>query len=170
VAETHDNRYFGFLTQNVGESAENKFGFLLDLRPDGFGYTTLDFHAQAAYSDPFLDELFGVNDGTNTFPVINENEIFQFDAAATLRPYRWRSKEFLLPHPNAFEQALVKAEDYDDLVLKFYADGNLIYTKRVTRPNEFMLPPKPARRISFEIEGTSRVQQVEFANDPMEFV
>jgi len=79
---------------------------------------------------------------------------------------RWKGKFNLLAYPATFEFCQVKAQDYTNLLINFYADGVLIKTHVVTSVRPFRLPLTD-RYETFEIEvvGTSRVRTIQVAED-----
>jgi hypothetical protein len=96
--------------------------------------------------------------------------IYEFDAEGVAPlPYTWRGKLNLLPRPAAFEVCQVEAEDYNDLLLRFYADGALLFETTVTSEEPFKLPMANVYTI-FEIEvyGTSIVRTIQVAEDVLE--
>ena len=82
--------------------------------------------------------------------------------------YRWRSKLWLAP-PTAFSVAQVRAEDYDNLLVRFYANGAQLYETVVAQETEFVLPmADSATQFEIEILGTSPVRVVQMAEDVQE--
>lgn len=94
--------------------------------------------------------------------------LLAWDTGASRRPYRWRSRLHLNPVPTSYQAAQVRAADYDDLTLRIFADGVLLFERAVTSDAPFTLPPLPQRETLIEIEGASTVQFVEIAEDMME--
>jgi hypothetical protein len=105
---------------------------------------------------------------TNT----NGLNIFQFNSpdGDGRMVYRWRGKLNLLAHPAAFGFCQVRAEDFDNLVLRLYADGVLLSEDVITSETPLTLPLIDGYT-TFEIEllGTSRVYTVQVAEDISEF-
>lgn len=150
VAAQHDGMYVGFY-----DTGTTQGGFMFS-RDDGF--IELDFHATAAYTDLLTDTLYLVVDG----------DIVAFDSAGTLRTYTWKSKRFQMP-PVSLAAARVLADSYDDLTIKFYADGVLRHTQVVTGPDAFRLPAGDRARVwQFELSGTADVQEVTAATSVVE--
>jgi hypothetical protein len=105
---------------------------------------------------------------TNT----NGLNIFQFNSpdGDGRMVYRWRGKLNLLAHPAAFNYCQVRADDFDNLVLRLYADGTLLSEDVIISETPFTLPLVDDYT-TFEIEllGTSRVRTVQVAEDISEF-
>lgn len=154
VAVAHDDRYFG---SYLGSDSVSR-GFIFDPRQGGNGWTWLDFHFHAAYSDPLTDNLY----------LLIDNNINQWEGSDGRRPYSWRSKLFMLERPTSFRFAKIDAADYSNLTLKLYSAGNLYATKTVTSDREFILPAKAVRNFEYELSGTARVQSAQFGEDVTE--
>ena len=151
-----------------------KAGFALDMKPNGFGLIPLSYHAKGVYVDPLTDNLYLALDAVDepddvylpepsTAPTPNGSTIYQFDSidGDGRLVYRWRGKLNLLPRPAAFQYARVRAEDYDNLVLRLYGDGVLIFDRVVTSGTEFTLPTLDEyNSAEIELIGTSRVRTV----------
>lgn len=98
--------------------------------------------------------------------------IYEFDAEGVAPlPYTWRGKFNLLPRPATFQVCQLKADDYDDILLRLFADGSLLYTVTVTSEEPFTLPMLN-EYTTFEIEvyGTSRVRTIQVAEDVLELI
>ncbi|WP_043767478.1 hypothetical protein [Algiphilus aromaticivorans] len=155
-AVAHDDRYFGWYIDKEG----NAGGFILDVAgEDAFGFVPLDFYAEAAYSDALTDTLYMSIGG----------QINVWEGGTGKLKYVWRSALYQLPYPASFAHAQVRAADYSDLKFRVYADGALIRDGAVTSVDDFVLPSvDAAREWEIELEGTSRVQRVEIAEDSEE--
>lgn len=95
--------------------------------------------------------------------------IYTWDAGAESMCYLWRGKLWLLPHPMALQWVRVRAEDYVDITISFYADGLLLQTNTVTSNRAFRLAVRrDYSEIDYEIIGRSRIRSVEIADDVME--
>jgi hypothetical protein len=165
-------------------ASSTRGGFALDMKADGFGLIPLSYFATAAFSDPLTDQLYLVlteddepsdvylplpsTAPTNT----NGLNIFQFNSpdGDGRMVYRWRGKLNLLAHPAAFGFCQVRADDFDNLVLRLYADSTLLSEDVITGETPFTLPLVDGYT-TFEIEllGTSRVRTVQVAEDISEF-
>jgi hypothetical protein len=132
-----------------------------------------------------MDELYAVTgtalNGISDFtPPTSEwttnangaSTIYEFDAdEATPLPRTWRGKLNLLPRPAAFSVCQVEAEDYDDILLRFYGDGVLFFETAVTSAEVFTLPmSNEYDRFEVEIYGTSRVYTIQVAEDVSELI
>lgn len=178
-AYSHDNIYFFFY--DLGSNGRG--GYALDMAPDGFGLISLAFFATAMYADPLTDKLYVVltedNEPTevylplpSTAPSPTGVQIYEFDAETGNGHvvYRWRGKLNLLSHPSAFAYCKVEAEDFTNLALNLYGDGDLLVNTIVTSEDPFTLPmTEDYHRFEIELVGTSRVRTVQVANDVMEF-
>lgn len=91
--------------------------------------------------------------------------LLAWDAGTARRPYRWRSRLHLNPVPTSYQAAQVRAADYDDLTLRIFADGVLLFERVITSDQPFVTPPLPQRGTYIELEGTSRAFLVELAED-----
>lgn len=151
-------------------------GYALDMKPTGFGLVELSAHAIAAHADPLTDQLYLVLDAIDeptapyllepsTAPVLGLvfNDIYAFDSpdGDGNVVYQWKGKLNRLPHPAAFMYCQVKADDFDNVVLNLYADGDIFFTLAVVSADPFTLPMTD-RYETFEIEiiGTSRIESV----------
>ncbi len=156
--------------------------YALDTRPNGFGVVQMAFHFTAAWVDPKTDTLYMVLDEANepddaslpehpSMPVyLDGTTVYEFDGGAAPMTYRWRSKLWLAP-PMAFAIAQVRAESYDNLLVRFYANGAELHERVVTEETEFVLPMADAgTRFEIEILGTDSVQVVQMAEDVTELV
>lgn len=152
-AVSHEDRYFCWYW--IDE--EHNGGFIFDPLSENAGLVKLDFYAV----DAWVDRRFAC-----LFMLIDEN-VYCWERGATKRPYIWKSKLFQTPYPTNLSNFQVKARDYDDLTLKLYGDGNLILTKTITSLMEFVGPPDVVNEFEVQLEGTSRVTQIE-VSDGME--
>lgn len=177
----HEDIYFFWYDQGA---SGNRGGFALDMKSDGFGLIELGFLATAAFADPLTDQLYLVlteddepsavylplpsTAPTNTTGL----NIFKFNAPTGdgRMVYRWRGKLNLLAHPAVFKYCQVRAEDFNNLVLRQYANGVLLTEDVITDETPFTLPLIDDYT-TFEIEliGTSRVYTVQVAEDISEF-
>lgn len=177
----HDDVYHFWY--DLGASG-TRGGFALDMKADGFGLIELGYFATAAFADPLTDQLYLVlteNDEPtdaylplpSTAPAnVNGLTIFEFNSPQGdgHMVYRWKGKLYLLAHPTAFVFCQVRADDYDNLVLRLYADGVLFSEDVITGETPFTLSLDDDYT-TFEIEliGTSRVRTVQVAEDISEF-
>lgn len=180
VGVVHDDVYHFFYDPLYSPSGAPA-GYAIDAKQDGFGVVSLGYHAAAAHTDPLTDGLYLVLDDVDepsaaylplasSAPTPNGRTIYRFDADdGNLMAYRWRGKLNLLTRPAVFQMLRVQAAEFDNLVLRLYADGALIVDERVTSDEEFTLPMADACR-EFEVEliGTSRVRRVQAVEDVVE--
>lgn len=164
IGVSHDDRYFGFY--DATDIGGTKGAVIIDFRPNGFGLIDLPDHATATYADPIDDTLYMVTDDDYPLPVQTGVALLAWDRGGDdRRPYVWRSRLYLQAMPESPLIAQVKAEDYDDLTFRLYADGMLLHEVTIDSDMEFTLPPYAARAHEIELAGTSRVYQVEIADD-----
>lgn len=142
--------YIGFY-----KGADGDAGFAITARGDA--YVTLDFYAQAGYSDPKSGDLY----------LVIGSEIVQWDADAANRlTYLWRSGVSIASKPINMAAARVDAESYpvtadNSLVFRLFNESGLVYEKQVTSPDPFWLPPAAlGRRFEVEMEGTRTVRRI----------
>lgn len=167
IGIVHDDRYYFWYQKLDG----TKGGYILDQRQDGFGLVPLDFHVTAAFVNPLNDSLFMCIDQGDAYDGASlvtppGNAVVQWNAAAQLQPYVWKSKKYLLDHPATFQYCQITALNYTSLTLKLYADGVLFLTRAVTSEKEFVLPPPTVKRATafeFELSGTSPVNDIQIA-------
>jgi hypothetical protein len=148
------------------------------MKSTGFGIMELGFHATAIYADPQTGDLYLVLDQNDepddtTLPeranppaYVNGTTIFKFEGSNALMNYRWRSKKWFLESPTTFGWCRVIADDYTNLLVRFYADGAQFYEVAVTSQLVFPLPRVDEYRM-FEVEilGTSTVNSIEAVED-----
>ncbi len=155
---SHDGKYFGFYdASGIGGIAA---GFMFDPRPRGNGWTSLDFYATAAYSNPYTDELHLVIGG--------ERFVWNSDLVAP-RPYRYRSQVFPNVRPASRSHARLRAKSYGTggMTLRYWADGVLAWTKtNITSEVPIRMPGVQARFTEqWELEGSGHLRP-----DPLMFV
>lgn len=169
-----------FYSQDEGAGGE---GFVLDMNPSGFGLMELGMHATAVATVPSEDALMIVLDAyeepesallppdTAVIGSVSGRSIYEWDGGGTTMRYSWRGKLWLNPYPKAWAWVRVRAQDYDDLELQVYADGDLLHQQIVTDGRPFRLPMvAEANEVEWVAIGTSRVRSVELADDSEELV
>jgi hypothetical protein len=175
ISAVRNNIYF-FSYKNGG----NQGTYALDMSPTGFGLVPLSFHATAAFTDPQTDKLYLVLDDVNepsspnlplgsTAPVSpNGVTIYEFDSAdgdGNL-VYKYTGRLNMLERPACFTYARMRADDFTNVVLKFTADGNVIYNKAQDDETEFVIPMTDEySSFSWTIIGTSSIRSVQAAED-----
>lgn len=140
IGQVHGNWYFFWYTTLSG----TKGGYALDLRPDGFGLITLDFHPSCVYNDPLPDYLYVVPD-KSTFPINGSvisapsNVVSQWDypGSSTQRPKSWSRSLFLAPYPWYPTCVRVRATGYTGLSLTLSNENGTLYNGAVTDSNSF---------------------------------
>lgn len=156
-------------------------GYALDLKPDGFGLIKLGLHACALAVDLERDALVMVLDAyeepesallppaTGVVFDTDGQTLYEWNGGTEDMRYLWTGKLWLNPSPKAWEWVRVRAADFDDLAIEFYANGALLYSRVVTSNRPFRLPVRSDYdEIYWTAIGTSRVRSVEIADDILE--
>jgi len=175
VAVAHNDIYW--MSYDTGTA---KGCYAIDTRQNGFGVVEMAFHFTAAWVDPKTDKFYLVLDEDNepddaslpehpSIPLyLDGTTIYEFEGGTGFMNYRWRSKLWLAP-PTAFSIAQVRAESYDNLLVRFYANGAQLYETVVTQETEFVLPmADSSTQFEIEILGTDPVRVVQMAEDVLE--
>jgi len=98
---------------------------------------------------------------------IDGTTIYEFEGdPVTLMNYRWRSKLWLLEHPSWISVFQVRAEDYDNILLRIYGNGVQVEEIVVTEETEFTVTTVDAyTELEYEVLGTSPVRILQGAED-----
>lgn len=146
------------------DNGTTKSGYMLDADPSGFGLVEVDFHAIAAAINTTDDSLFMVmNQGQIAGGVTPaNNELVQWDAAVTKRPYTWKSKLYRQGHAPVFQMARIRAGSYTDTVLKLIGDNGVQFASLTPYSvEEFLIPAQRVQSIVVELSGTDSVEDLE---------
>lgn len=177
VGVSHNDIYFLFW-----ESGSNRGCYAIDMKPNGFGVVQMAFHASASFVDPIEDKMYLVLDDDNepddpSLPIpaappvyLDGRTIYEFEGNPSVdMTYRWLSKLWLLERPAWLTIAQVRAEDYLNLLVRFYGDGVQISEIVVTESTEFTLDEADEyETFQIEILGTSTVRIAQAAEDVTE--
>lgn len=179
TATAHNGIYF--MWYDAGSAGRG--GYAIDMKPTGFGIVELPFHATAAFADPVSGDLYVVLDQNDepddpSLPVraappayVNGTTLFRFEGSTALMTFRWRSKLWIQERPTTFLMCKVVAEDYDNLLLRFYGDGIEFHEVAVSSEEVFTLPMVDAyRHFEVEVLGTSTVRTIQVAEDVLEII
>ncbi len=166
-SDTNQNEFYAQALSVTGA------GYALDTRATGNGMTALSMHASAAAVDIKQDALYMVldsyTDAAGEFDsgiTADGLTLYQWNASTDLLPYEWNSKLWLLPHPMALQWCRVRASEYTDIVISFFADGSLLYTKTVTDNKAFRIRVRQDySKLTFMLEGSSEIYSVEISDD-----
>ncbi len=160
-----------------------KAGYMLDMKADGFGVVPVAYHATAVFADPLTDELALALDEDDepstaylplpsTAPTVDGLTIYIFNAedGDGQMVYRWRGKLNLLRYPACFKFCQVRAENFDNLLIRFYTVDGMLMEQTVTSDEPFTMPLiDDYKQFEIELLGTSRVYTVQVAEDIEEF-
>lgn len=174
---SHNDVYWMFW-----ESGSLRGCYGLDMKQNGAGVIQMAFHAAAAHVDPIEDKMYLVLDEDNepddvllpepaSPPVhIDGRTIFEFEGDPVTRMnYRWRSKLWLLEHPSWFSVFQVKAEDYDNILLRIYGDGVQVEELVVEEETEFTVTQVDLyKTLEVEVLGSSPIRVIQGAEDVKE--
>lgn len=177
VSVSHNDIYFLFW-----EAGSNRGCYAIDMKQNGFGVVQMAFHACASFVDPIEDKMYLVLDEDNepddpSLPIpaapphyLDGRTIYEFEGNPSVdMTYRWLSKLWLFEHPAWFTIAQVRAEDYLNLVVRFYGDGVQISEIVVTESTEFTLDEADEyETFQIEVIGTSTVRTAQAAEDVTE--
>lgn len=158
-------------------------GYMLDMKSTGFGVVALAYHATAVHAEPLTDKLHLVLDENNeptapylplpsTAPVPDGLTIYTFNAenGDGNMVVQWRGKLNLLPYPASFKYCQVRAEEYTNLLLRLYANGDLLMEHAIASEEPFTLPMiDDYTKFEFEFLGTSRIYTAQVAEEIEEF-
>ena len=174
---SHNDVYWMFW-----ESGSLRGCYGLDMKQNGAGVIQMAFHAAAAHVDPIEDKMYLVLDEDNepddallpepaSPPVhIDGRTIFEFEGDPVTRMnYRWRSKLWLLEHPAWFSIFQVKAEDYDNILLRVYGDGVQVEELVIEEETEFTVTQTDLyKTLEVEVLGSSPIRVIQGAEDVKE--
>lgn len=116
-----------------------------------------DITVNGLHYSPADDSVFvSGTDGLN-------NNIYEWEGAATYKTYTWKSKEFYNPKLTNMGAARIVG-DYSgsrEAEFKFYGDGNLLFTHTADDSEGFRLPAGTRyRTIEYEVSGTADIDVV----------
>lgn len=168
IGVVHQGLYFFWFKRLDGTSG----GYMLDPSPQGFGLVEMDVHAIAVALNTTDDSLFMVIDhgaiAGNITPATNE--LVQWDAATTKRPYTWMSKTWQLKYPTAWMLYRLRAADYVNLDVKLFEQGVQYADLKPGSRYEAPVPALEVEDFSFQISGTSSAQPIQFVEAAKELV
>lgn len=156
-AVEHRGKYLFFYNNGVKKGA-----YLFDPLQVDFGLVELDIWYKAASRHHQTENLYFLADDLT---------VYQFDdTAAVKKPYTWRSKLFDVGNDGTRMLACkVVADEYSNVTLNIYTDGELLYSKQVTDRRPFRLPNHSNRYDwQFEVIATSQVREIVLANSMLE--
>lgn len=167
IGTVHQGLYFFWYTTLDG----TKGGYILDPTPNGFGLVEMDWHCIAVALNSSDDSLFMVLDegviAAGVTPA--NNELVQFDAAPTLRPYVWKSKLWQFQHPTTFVNWRVRAGNYITSLLQLFSDRAQFGSVVPSTLDDYPMPSVNAgHEFECQFTGTADIQTVEFAEDVVE--
>ncbi len=177
VGVAHNDIYFLFW-----ESGSNRGCYAIDMKATGFGVVPMAFHASAVHVDPIEDKLYLVLDQDDEpddvlLPIpadppnyIDGRTVYEFEGnPSVLMTYRYRGKLWLLENPAWVSIFQVKADDYSNLLLRIYGDGQMVEEVVVTGETEFTVTcVDEYTTLEYEVLGTSTVRVLQGAEDILE--
>jgi len=106
----------------------------------------------------------------STPPYIEGTHIYEFEGSETEHvTYRWKSKLWLLEKPTTMLIAQVRAESYENILFRVYADGVRVDEMVITEETEFTLTAVDEyTTLQLEVLGTSPVRVLQIAEDVAE--
>lgn len=154
----HDGLYIAFYG-DVNGTGNGDGALVFDPRRKDVVF--VDVYATAGYRDLAADSLY----------LVINNQLHEWRKGAPL-PYVWRSKMLDTPFVS-FQCGRVRSNDATGLVMRVYADGELIHTQTFedNSPWPFFLPAdKQYCRWQFELAGTNTVHAAGIANSAQELL
>jgi len=140
--------------------ANNKGGIIFDPKQADAGILTTDDWYPLGYRDIATDRLYLLD---------SDNNLWSWRSGTGIRAATWKSKRVRLGNHVAFSACRVRADDYDNVVVRIYADGALFYEKRVTNDYAFRLPKKGRfKEWEVEVETTARIRTIGLAESVTE--
>jgi hypothetical protein len=114
------------------------------------------------------DEMLPVRADPPTY--VDGRTIYEFEGnPSVLMNYRYRGKLWLLEHPAWFSIFQVRADDYDNLLLRIYGDGVQVEEVVVTEDTEFTVTcVDQYKTLEYEVLGSSTVRIIQGAEDVSE--
>lgn len=164
VASEYDGRYVCFYTPASGIGA----GFVLDPREPMASFTTLDFYASVAWTDPKSGDLY----------LVVDEQIVKWDAHPSLRFRKlWHSKRYATEHAMcpAFGKVIADAYPVDFSLFANSDAGNpnsieRVCSRTVENGKPFILPSGYlATAFELEVQGLPKVTEVAVASSIAEF-
>lgn len=149
-AYRYHGRYLCFYDDGTTQA-----GFIFDPREPTSSLTFITTYATGGFNDPLTGDVYLVVSG--------KIQRWNADAANPLT-MTWKSKAFRAPFPTTMGWMKVIADSYDDLTVKFYADGVLKQTKTVASKAAYRLPAGyRAEVMEVEVTGTDEVKMIVMA-------
>jgi len=147
IGSVYERCYFGWLASG---------GIVYALGENEDAMTTLTDTATEAFYDLNDDKLYIVqDDGAGGY------NINQWNAGATYRTLRWRSKEFAANRRIDWTCARIYAETFGTVTLKIYAENTLVSTSSVTSQDAIRLAKFTIQRCySVQVEAAISVNRI----------
>ncbi len=102
--------------------------------------------------------------------VVDGTEVKEWQQAETVRPYTWRSKEYLMPLNSVLSSARVQSLSPHEVTIRFIADGVVVFELHAGELDHcaFRLPAVRACKWQVEVSGTSDVERILIASSMQE--
>ncbi|CAM3844122.1 hypothetical protein [Parendozoicomonas haliclonae] len=146
IAYKHEGKYFA-------ENPETGLGFCFDPAGDTATFTnTSGLRVKSYYYDIETDKTFVV------YGEGDESNLGEFNEGEKL-PYRWRSKEFVLPQLVFFAVGRLEARGVNKF--RLWADDSLVFEADIHGNVPFRLPLLPeSKRWQFEVESSNSIEMI----------
>ena len=157
-----------------GTPGQTYKAYALDMKANGFGVVEMPFHASAVHVDPVTDTMYLVLDDINepddpSLPIPpttpagiaagNVISAFRRRQHEHLMTYRWKGQAVAAAGADVHDHGRVRADDYDNILLRVYGDGVQVDEVVVTGEEEFTLAETDAyRKLEIEVLGTSTIR------------
>ena len=156
-AVEYRGKYLFFYKSDTDQGA-----YIFDPKQTDFGIVKLDFWFKASTRHHQTEKLFFLDDQNNVY--------FLDDSIEERLPFTWRSKNFdIAGDGTRFLAASIVADSYENLEVKVFADGQLLYERKLINRKPFRLP-NHSNRFNWQIEvsGTDHVRDIVLAENMLE--
>lgn len=142
------------------DNGTSQGGYVFDPRRPEDGMRATSQWFKAGHRDILNDALYLIDDN---------DQVWKWEGGTTSRTATWKSKRFRVGNPTAFSCCRIRADGYDSVVVRVYADGALLHEQTVDSARAFRLPRAGRfQEWEIEIETNERVRSIGIAESVTE--